>query len=168
MLHRLRYERGYSVKNADKIGPELLGKTRVSEEIDKRKAERSKRTGINADRVLQELARIAFANAKDIVDFNTGEVLPSASEEDLAVIQSVKVKTTSGKVDSEEREVKLCDKQKALEALCKHLGICKETVKAEIEPSSKFADICKQLGGEGLSEWGTETIWIIRKIYRFL
>lgn len=53
---------GYSVKNADKIGSELLGKTRVSETISRKIAERSKRTGINQDRVIQELARIAFVN----------------------------------------------------------------------------------------------------------
>ena len=47
---------GYSPNNADKIGSELLGKTRVSDAIKTAMAERSKRTGVNADRVVQELA----------------------------------------------------------------------------------------------------------------
>lgn len=86
---------GYSVKSADKIGSQLLDKTRVLEEIEKKKAERSKRTGITADRVLQEYAKIAFANADDIIDFSSGRILSSASKEDLAAIQSVKVKESS-------------------------------------------------------------------------
>ena len=57
---------GYKAKNgqrASEIGHELLQKTQVSEAISEAIAERSKRTGINADRVLLELARIAFVNA---------------------------------------------------------------------------------------------------------
>lgn len=75
----------------------MLDKTRVAEAIEKKKAERSKRTGITADRVLQEYAKIAFANADDIIDFTTGRVLNSATKEDLAAIQSVKVKESSRK-----------------------------------------------------------------------
>ena len=52
---------GYSAKNADKIGHELLGKTRVSEAIHAAMDERSVRTGITQDRVLQELAAIGFS-----------------------------------------------------------------------------------------------------------
>ena len=55
---------------------------------------------------------------------NLYEYLKDADKEDLAVIQSVKVKEMSGeKGDSTEREVKLADKQRALELLGKHLGM---------------------------------------------
>lgn len=119
---------GYSVKNAGKIGSELLEKTRISEAIDIKKAERSRRTGVTADRVVTELARIAFANAKNIVNFKTGGILGYANDDDLAAVQSVKVKTSCGNVDTEEREIKLADKQKALELLGKHLGMFKDKV----------------------------------------
>ena len=56
---------GYSVKSASDIGGQLLGKTHVQRAIARAKAERSRRTGITQDRVLQELARIAFVNAAD-------------------------------------------------------------------------------------------------------
>lgn len=62
---------GYKAKNgqrASEIGHELLQKTQVSEAISEAIAERSKRTGINADRVLLELARIAFVNADDVIN----------------------------------------------------------------------------------------------------
>lgn len=106
------------------FGCENLAKPNIQEKVNKALAERSKRTGVTADRVIQELAKIAFFNANDVINFKTGEVKENASKEDLAVIQSVKVKEMSGeKTDSIEREVKLADKQRALELLGKHLGM---------------------------------------------
>lgn len=49
----------YSSKNADKIGSELLGKTRIRDEIQKAMDERSKRTEITSDYVLQGLKTVA-------------------------------------------------------------------------------------------------------------
>ena len=120
---------GYSVKNAASIGAQLLKKTQVQRAI----AERSRRTSITSDRVLQELARIAFVNAADLIDPETAQVLPDASPDDLKVISGVKVKYVPHKelnddgeiviVDAIEREVKMCDKVRALDMLCKHLGL---------------------------------------------
>lgn len=124
---------GYSVKSASDIGGQLLGKTHVQRAIARAKAERSRRTGITSDRVLQELARIAFVNAADLIDPETAQVLPDASPDDLKVISGVKVKYVPHKelnddgeimiVDAIEREVKMCDKVRALDMLCKHLGL---------------------------------------------
>lgn len=50
---------GYSKKNADKIGSELLGKTRVAEAIHTAQEERAKRTLITADYVLTSLKNVA-------------------------------------------------------------------------------------------------------------
>lgn len=115
---------GYSVKYADREGHKLVENSRVLEAIEKALAERSRRTGINQDRVIQELAKIAFVNIKNVVN-NDCEILSDADEADLAAIESVKVKTIptkSGEVGIE-REVKLYSKLKALEMLGKHLGM---------------------------------------------
>ena len=114
---------GYSINNADKIGSELLGKTRVSEAISKAMAERSRRTGISQDRVVNELAKIAFVNMLDVVD-EEGRIRSTASQDDLACIESIKHKESSSiNGDSTEREVKIASKLKALELLGKHLGM---------------------------------------------
>ena len=55
---------GYSQKTADRIGAELLGKTWVAAEIQKEIKKREQRTNITQDRVLEELAAIAFARVK--------------------------------------------------------------------------------------------------------
>lgn len=130
-----------------------MNKPEIKNRIDKAMAERSRRTGITADRVLMEYAKIAFANAKDIIDFKTGKVLPDASDEDLATIQSVKVKISSGNVDTEEREVKMCDKQKALEMLGKHLGMFKDKVEVSGNTENPLLlSIARQLGGGGIEK----------------
>ena len=69
---------GYKVDSARDIGCENLTKPNIAEAIEKALAERSRRTGINQDRVVQELARIAFVNITDVVN-NDCEILSSAS-----------------------------------------------------------------------------------------
>lgn len=118
---------GYKVskiKSANEIGSQLLKITQVSEAIEKALAERSRRTGISQDRVIQELAKIAFVNIRDVVN-DDAEILTNADEADLAAVESLKVKiipTKSGE-NGIEREVKLSSKLKALELLGKHLGM---------------------------------------------
>lgn len=115
---------GYSPETAEQIGYQQLQKTSVKNEIDKAMAERSRRTGINQDRVLRELAKIAFVNPGDVINFDEATVKSDAKEDDLAAIASVKIKnipTEDGEIT--EREIKLCDKLKALDLLGKHLGI---------------------------------------------
>ena len=115
---------GYSPKTANEQGARLLANVSISHAVAKAEAERSKRTGINADRVVKELARIAFAKITDVVHTDDVTIRRDASEDDLAAVQSVKVKTmNSDKGSSEEREVKLNDKIRALELLGKHLGM---------------------------------------------
>ena len=123
---RAGYKRSeYTDTNAAK----LLENTRIAEEIEKAMAERSKRTGISQDRVLQEIAKLALVNAADVIDMDSATVLPDAKPEDLACIQSVKVKrTTKGKNVIEEREVRFYDKKASLELLGRHLGMFKDKV----------------------------------------
>lgn len=143
---------GYSVKNASKIGSELLQKTRISEAVSRRMANRSKRTGVNQDRVVLELAKVAFAKMTDIVDSN-GRIKEDASPDDLACIESIKYKESDNEYGgSIEREVKIASKLKALELLGKHLGMWSDKFNVTVEKSEKLDDIIAQLGGEGLEE----------------
>lgn len=59
---------GYSEKTANRIGPQLLVKTCISEEIQKAMKRREQRTEITADLVLKELAAIALDDAADYND----------------------------------------------------------------------------------------------------
>lgn len=144
---------GYSPDTANEQGSRLLANVNIKSTVDKMIAERSRRTGINADRVIREIAKIAFVNAGEIVDLDTALLMDKISDDDMAAIQSVKVKTFGE--DGVEREVKLADKLKALELLGKHLGLFKD--KLEVDGSvrselSALSGILKQLGGEDSAE----------------
>lgn len=56
---------GYSEKRASEIGYQLLQKTTIKSAIQAAAEERSKRTAITADRVLQEIGEVAFMSAAD-------------------------------------------------------------------------------------------------------
>ena len=87
-------------------------------------ARRSKRTGVCADRVVQELAKIAFLNLRDVMEQKAAAVREDASDEDTAALQSIKVKKSYSETgESIEREAKAADKLKALELLGRHLGM---------------------------------------------
>lgn len=121
---------GYSPKTACEQASRLLANVKVQDEIAIEMAERSKRTGINQDRVLMEIAKMAFVNIDDVIDFDTAKVKRTATKEDLACIQSVKIKPTEF---GTEREIKLCDKKSNLELLGKHLGMFKDKVELEAD-----------------------------------
>ena len=113
---------GYSAKTADVQGSRMLGNVKVQQAISEAMAERSKRTGINQDRVVLELAKIALVKIKD-----------TATEDDLACIESIKYKESESDTGSSvEREVKIASKLKALELLGKHLGMWNDKLDVNI------------------------------------
>ena len=131
---------GYSVKTACEQGSRLLINVKVQEAIAKAMAERSKRTGINQDRVVLELAKLAFVNANDLINSEDASIKADASDDDLACIQSVKVKSSySDKGEMVEREVRLNDKMKALELLGRHLGMWNDKVDVNLNVPVVFS-----------------------------
>ena len=123
---------GYSPKTARDIGCENLTKPNIQAAIDRAMAERSRRTGINQDRVIQEIAKLAFLNPVDVIDMDEATVRGEAHRDDTACIASVKVKTIPTEDGAiTEREVKTYDKLKALELLGKHLGMFTDKLKVE-------------------------------------
>lgn len=131
---------GYSPNTAQEQSSRLLSNVMVKNEIDKAMAERSRRTGINQDRVLRELAKIAFVNPNDVINFRDATV-KMTSEENLAAIASIKVKKIPGEYgDATEREVKLYDKLRALDLLGRHLGMFKDKIEINGDMGVRIVD----------------------------
>ncbi len=109
---------GYSPKTAHVTAIKILKKPLVQEAIFRAMQERVHRTDIEADRVLQELACIAFIDPKNL--FNDEGVLREIVEMGGEVRRSI----SSFEVSSDGRvKVKFSDKVRALELLMKHLGM---------------------------------------------
>ncbi len=123
---------GYSVNTANEQGSQNLTKLSIQQAIAERMAERSKRTGVNQDRVVLELAKVAFVKMTDIVT-SEGKIKETATDDDLSCIESVKYKCSDSDTGSSvEREVKIASKLKALELLGKHLGMWNDKVDLNI------------------------------------
>ncbi|MHB8122611.1 MAG: terminase small subunit [Desulfuromonadaceae bacterium] len=126
---------GYSQKRASELGYQLLHKTTVQSAIQEAMRCREKRTEITQDKVIQQLAKIAFSDMNSFVSYGPEEVDVGEDEEGNTVkriYSAVKVKP-SDQVDgtllaevSETKEgikIKRHDSLKALELLGKHLGM---------------------------------------------
>lgn len=115
---------GYSPLSAKDTATRLMKDKEVKKAIAQAMAKRSIRIGVNQDRVLEELAKIAFVNPSDLLDFQNGGVLKNVSRDDTACISSVKIKEySSNKGSTSEKEIGMHNKLKALELLGKHLGM---------------------------------------------
>lgn len=105
-------------------GSKLLRNTKVAEYIQERMQERQQRTEVTQDRVVQELAAIAFAKATDYVTIKSNgpaAVVTIKSTDDLTDEQ---VRAIAGiKEGTNGIEIKLNNKEKALELLGRHLGM---------------------------------------------
>lgn len=77
---------GYSAKTAYSQGNRLMKDVEVETAINEAMEERSKRTEITADRVLQELAHIAFDDIKNYLSFRTEKTLIDYDENGKPII----------------------------------------------------------------------------------
>lgn len=118
--YRKAYPNCKKDSSADAAARKLLGNTRIQKYISARMEERQKRTEVTQDRVLQELAYIAFARVTDYATVRNDVVkiknTDELTEEQIRAISGIK----EGKFGI---ELKLNDKEKALELLGRHLGM---------------------------------------------
>ena len=111
---------GYSARSARQAGARLRALPHVRRALEAAMAARSDRLGVSQDRVVLELARLAFADMRDFASWGDGCVRLRPSEElteDQAACVSEIVETPGKGV-----RVKLFGKQPALAALARHLG----------------------------------------------
>lgn len=129
---------GYSEKTAYQIGAENLRKPQIKAEIERRQKDLQRRTEVSQERVVKELARVAFANATDYAHVETRTVEKSDGAEasfqmvvlrDTAELSADQCAAIAGiKQGANGIEVKLCDKMKALELLGRHIGIFQDKI----------------------------------------
>ena len=131
---------GYSPKWAGTNVDKLLKNTKIRAYIDKRMAEHSRRTGVTQERIIRELARIAFLDPTQLVNMETAELLNDAAADDRAAIASVKVKTMSGETEMVEREIRFADKLKALELLGKRFGMWLDRQQVDVQGAVQIVD----------------------------
>ena len=121
---------GYSQKTAKMTGYENLTKPYIQEAIKKGLAKLADKLEITQERVLKELARIAFFDPAKMLD-EDGSVLPlhEMDEGTRAVIAGMDVEVLiskrgkTGKQTGTIKKIKIANKLTALDQLGKHLGL---------------------------------------------
>lgn len=150
---------GYSEKRASEQAYQLLQKTTVQNHIAELQKEREKRTEITQDRVLHELALIAFAKASDyarVVEKDAmvevdGNMVPVLDEDGNQVkYRTVEPILTDELTEDQKKaiavikkgrdgfEIKPYSKIQALELLGKHLGMFTEKVEVKNTTPNAF------------------------------
>lgn len=130
---------GYSEKTAQQQGARLLSNVVVAEAVAEGQRALRDKSGVTAERVILELARIGFADIRKAVRWDDAVVpVPSHEIDDdtAAAIAEVSL-TASGP------KVKLFDKRAALVDLGKHLGLFTDRVDVTTggEPLREFTDM---------------------------
>ena len=120
---------GYSENAAAETGYENLRKPHITAAIQAAMGERAKRTEVSADKVIRELAKLAFSEMDEFSTWGpNGVTLRSSDELDpvsVACISEVSETTTK---DGGSLRFKLHSKTKALELLGKHLALFTDRV----------------------------------------
>ena len=118
--YRVAYPSVKKDETAKSAGSRMLTNVNVAKYISERMQECQQRTEVTQDMVVKELATIAFARATDYAAVRGGAVYikdtDSLSDEQIRAIAGIKEGANG-------IEIKLNDKEKALELLGRHLGM---------------------------------------------
>ena len=156
--YKVAYPNVTKDETAAQAGSRMLRNVKVQEKIAERMRDREIRTEITQDKVLKELAAIAFANGSDFarVVTKTGfnkqgkEVQYQDVElEETDQLPEEKKKAIAGiKMGKNGIEVSTCDKVKALELLGRHLGMFSDKVQLETGEKGVTINIDIPRGGQ--------------------
>lgn len=114
---------GYAEDAARKTACRLLAMPEIAAAVTKAQQPGREKRQISADRVIEELGRMAFADIRRFVDWGPDGVSlrekAMLDADDAAAIADVEAKGSNGKIG----RIKLYDKLAALNALARHLGM---------------------------------------------
>ncbi|ALV06690.1 terminase small subunit [Roseateles depolymerans] len=124
---------GYSAKTAGRIGSYLLEKPKVAAAIEEAMKERANRTNITADRILQELARVAFFDIRKLYNEDGSMKKPTELDDEtaaaLAAVETIEgLEKEAGATTTWTRKIKAVDKVSALTLAMRHLGMLRDKV----------------------------------------
>jgi len=131
---------GATEAKAQAVGASLLRKPAVAAAVQRLRAARQQQRRVTADRVVEEYARIAFADLRDFFDWGPKGVTLRAKEEltewQASAIADIEPSGPNGKGP----RLRLHDKKAALDALARHLGLFRPRDQPGEEPTLEGRD----------------------------
>lgn len=123
---------GYSEKSSALHATALLRMPKVAEELKRLMDARAQRTEVSQDRVLLEIARLAFNDPRKAFD-DSGNILPIKEwpDEVAAAVSSIEILETKSGDETlfvQTKKIKFWDKSKNLDLAARHLGMLTDNV----------------------------------------
>lgn len=145
---------GYSEKTAYNAGWQNVKKCEIQERLTELKNKRAERVEITQDRVLEELAYIAFFDIRKLfddegnlipiskLDEQTARAIAAVDVSEQAATKDLNLNLTKGEIETASvrnylKKIKALDKKAALELLGKHLGMFTDVIRIE-DANSEF------------------------------
>lgn len=141
--YRTAYPTVKKDETAAAAGARLLRNVNVSAYVQERMQDRQRRTEVTQDRVIHELAAIAFAQITDYLEIRNNTV----AIKDTAELSPGQISAIAGiKEGANGIEIKLNSKEKTLELLGRHLGMWNDKVEVSglAEEQSKLSELLEQ------------------------
>lgn len=139
---------GYSEKTAYAQGSALLKHIEVAKAIRTAKKARAERMAISQDRVLQELARIAYFDIRKTVDANGAPIpIQDLDADTAAAIAGIDILEQYEQVSEERvlvgllKKYKVFDKNTAITNAMRHLGMMKDSLKVDLPPGGSLVKV---------------------------
>jgi phage terminase small subunit len=151
---------GYSENGAEVAASRLLRDVKVKAAIEAQTSERCEKLGVDADKILSELAKIGFSNMLDYLTIKDGDAyidFSGLTREQAAAMQEVTSETyTEIGDDGKKRKIKrtrfkLADKRGSLELLGRHLKLFTDKVELggnvslNLDPSKRLERVAELL-----------------------
>jgi phage terminase small subunit len=144
---------GYSAKTAKAIGAENLAKPAIAAAIAEAQTKRLERNDVTAERVIAQLAAIAFADPRKL--FTPDGRLKPLDEIDADTRAALVIEVTEG-TDADgnptfSRKVKFAEKLRALEMLGKHLGLFRDRLEIAGSAENPIQILIQRINGQNSS-----------------
>jgi len=131
---------GYLTRHASQTADRLLRHPEIRAAIEQRAASRERRLLVTADRVLEEYARIAFADIRNYATWGPdGIALRPPAEIAAADAAAIAEIVAPGGASGRGARIRLHDKKAALQALARHLGLFEPRASA-VDPQARLAE----------------------------
>ncbi len=152
---------GFKDRNPNVAAYNLLQKPHIADEVEKRRAEIAEDNGITAAKIINELGKIAFLKSTDVFSYgkqvietedgpqkiSVAYLKPQEELTDAALSSICSIRETRTGL-----EIKLYDKQKALETLSRYVGLSNDAEIDKAKAIKKDEEAYNEDPTAGLSE----------------
>ena len=144
---------GYSERTATEQGYDLLRNPHIAEAVAAKQAKRLERNEVTADRVIAQLAAIAFLDVRKIFhDDGAMRPLSELDDDTAAAIAGIEIvkQFEDGEQVGTLHKIKIADKLVALDKLARNFGLLQDKLKLSNDPENPVLVLIQRIQGSAI------------------